>query len=98
MNALNIIAESKPEDNYRVTLNPFIRVSGGTIETINDEFVIKRAEMLKGGTRVALKTNITIKNFIEHHNEGTILLLKGENDNPFVRIEVVNTQLAIIEF
>ena len=100
IDTLDIIANSKPDDSYRITLSgePLIRISSGMIETINDEFVIESAEMIIGGTKANLSVNLTIKAFIARIAIGKILLLKGKKDDPFIRIEIINDQLATIEF
>ena len=98
IDALNIIAKSKPGDNYRLTLNTLLKIENGKIFTINDEFVIKNAVMIKDEMKVNLSIDLTIKAFIEQLSEGKILLLKGENGSPFIEIKVINKQLALIRF
>ena len=100
IDALGSIADSEHNDNYRVTLNPLIKIENGKIITKNDEFVIKSAEIENANAKFYLQTNLVIKAFIRLITTGTKdknLLLKGESGS-FVRIKILTEQTAIIEF
>ncbi|MCK5475103.1 MAG: hypothetical protein KAI71_00790 [Candidatus Pacebacteria bacterium] len=101
MDALEFITEKLPENNchfFVLRKNPLIEISNGKIITENDEFVIENAEMRKGGMKVKLSVNKTIKAFTRKISKGKVLLLKGTYGSPFIEIEIIEEQLALIRF
>ena len=101
MDALKFITEKLPENNchfFVLRKNPLVEISNGKIITENDEFVIRNAEMRKGGMKVKLSIDKTIKAFTRKTSKGKILLLKGEYGSPFIEIEIIDEQFALIRF